>query len=297
MMVWRRPIDCEDREEMTMITETAFRLTGEFQPLLLVSAHVNDNGPFTFILDTGAGTCLLTPELAERLGIEITGSQQAAGAGGQVKVQTGRLRSLTVGAATVPDVHVAVTPEIHRIAAAVGASIDGDLGYSFLKNFRVSLDYRRSILRLETPDEAVSSAGPALPFTLASPMKPLVLIEAHINGRGPFLMALDTGTSTTVLSPRMANDLGLALRPAPPMTGGGGMIDTRIGVVSALRLGAAERQNLQVMVADFLDMLSRMTGAPLDGIVGHNFLKHFCVTIDYPASLLSFAQVPYQKSC
>ena len=40
------------------------------------------------------------------------------------------------------------------------------------------------------------------------------------------------------------------------------------------------------MISDVLTMLSRVTGAGLDGIIGYNFLKAFRVTINYPDRVL-----------
>ena len=43
-----------------------FRLAGGAQPLILLPVEVNGQGPFEFILDTGAGTSLLSSELAKQ---------------------------------------------------------------------------------------------------------------------------------------------------------------------------------------------------------------------------------------
>ena len=58
-----------------------FRLAGGAQPLLLVPVRVNERGPYQFILDTGAGTSILTPELADSLQIKSTGTKQGHTAG------------------------------------------------------------------------------------------------------------------------------------------------------------------------------------------------------------------------
>jgi hypothetical protein len=52
-------------------------------------------------------------------------------------------------------------------------------------------------------------------------------------------------------------------------------------VVSPIGLAGAFRRDLEVAVADFLSHLSSVNGEPLDGVLGHNFLKEFRVTIDY----------------
>jgi hypothetical protein len=42
-----------------------FRLAGDAQPLILLPVQVNGDGPFEFILDTGAGTSLLSSDLVK----------------------------------------------------------------------------------------------------------------------------------------------------------------------------------------------------------------------------------------
>src|SRR5437867_1631500 len=53
-----------------------FRLAGGAQPLILLPVRVNERGPFEFILDTGAGTSLVSSELARELELKILGSKE-----------------------------------------------------------------------------------------------------------------------------------------------------------------------------------------------------------------------------
>jgi predicted aspartyl protease len=273
-----------------MVTEVSFRLVGGGDPLILVPTYVNGQGPYEFILDTGAVISLLTPELARSLGIQATESKEARGAGGAVKVSLARVESLAVGRAKIDDMRIGITGELQRIGAAVRAKIDGDIGYDFLKSFAVTVDYQRSVLRLTQGEQDQGGTGDAarseVRFKPASPAKPLVLVAVSVNGQGPYQFALDTGASATVLSAELAQSLGLKTVEAPAITGGGGRVKTSIGTVESLAVGSTMRRNLSVVVADFLTMLSQVTGAKIDGIVGYNFLKNFSVTIDYPQEVL-----------
>src|SRR5205814_93987 len=173
-----------------------FRLAGDAQPLILVPVHIDDRGPFDFILDTGAGTSLLSSELAKQLAVKTIGSKEGQSAGGKVSVSLAKVDSLAVGEMKLPDVEVGIVDLAH-IGKTVGAKIDGDLGYNFLKHFRVTIDYRNCEIRLEDPKRIESFAGGAkteTPIRLASPAKPLILIDVHVNSRGPFQFAIDTGT-------------------------------------------------------------------------------------------------------
>jgi predicted aspartyl protease len=273
-----------------MLTEVNFRLAGGAQPLILVPASVNGDGPHEFILDTGAGVSLLTPELAERVGVTITESKEGMGAGGRLAISLGVVESLSVGQARAENVQVAITSELHRIGAVIGASVDGNVGYSYLKDFRLTLDYQKLTLQLiqaehETNEDS-NSAHSEVKFKLAHPSKPLVLVPTFVNDEGPFIFALDTGASSTVLSSEVAQMLCIESTGIPQMTGAGGAMQGASGVVRSLAVGNARLENLAVATADFLAMLSQIVKTKLDGIIGYNFLKEFKVTIDYPNETL-----------
>ncbi len=266
-----------------------FRVAGGAQPLLLVPVRVNDEGPYQFILDTGAGTTLLSPPLADSLGVQTTGSKRGQTAGGVVEARTGVLDSLGVGEVRRQKVDVAIL-DLSALERAVGASVDGDLGYNFLKDFRLTIDFRASALRLDDPKRCEYFGPPPLvelPIQLAHPAKPLILVEAYLNERGPFRFAIDTGTSTTAIAARLAHDLQLETRPIGTVTIGGAPIAMQAARLQSLGLGSATVRDLDILVGDFLEVLSQATGTRLDGIVGYNFLRHYRVGIDYPNNAFS----------
>jgi predicted aspartyl protease len=265
-----------------------FRLAGGAQPLILLPVHVNDHGPFDFILDTGAGTSLLSSELAKQLDIKVIGSKEGQSAGGKVSVSLAKVDSVAVGEIKLPGIDVGIV-DLSHIGNAVGAKIDGDLGYNFLKNFRVTIDYRDFQIRLDDPKRVESfgrSAQTEIPIRLANPAKPLILVDVHANGRGPFQFAIDTGTSTTAITPDLAKQLGVETSPVGAGTTGGAPVDFHAGLLQSFQLGGAKIDNMAVVVADFFEMLSAAVGAKLDGIVGYNFLRSYKVVIDYPGENL-----------
>jgi predicted aspartyl protease len=268
-----------------MTNEVGFRLAGGAQPLILVPASVNGSEVREFVLDTGAGTTLLTTQLAASAGVRVTGTKEGSGAAGRVVIQTGHADSLAVGGVRLRDVPVGITDEVQRIGAAIGATVHGALGYTFLRSFRVALDYRGCRIRFDAAREDPDPAG--VRFRLAHPAKPLVLVPALVNGQGPYQLAVDTGASTTVISPELARVLCVRGAPVPAMTGGGGAVQASAGAIESLAIGDARCERVAVMIAPFVDMLASAIGTGLDGIVGHNVLREFQVSIDYPNSLLS----------
>jgi predicted aspartyl protease len=118
---------------------------------------------------------------------------------------------------------------------------------------------------------------------LASLAKPLLLVDVHANGHGPFQFAIDTGTSTTAIAPELARQLGLKSSPIGPLTTGGAQVNVTAGTLESFKVGRAGVDDLVVVVADFFGTLSQAVGAKLDGIVGYNFLRNFRVVMDYPS--------------
>ncbi|MEY2562963.1 MAG: hypothetical protein QOH88_1156 [Verrucomicrobiota bacterium] len=267
-----------------------FRLAGGAQPLILLPVKINGAGPFDFILDTGAGTSLVSSELGQTLGIKVVGSKEGQSAGGAVSISLARLDSLEVGTAKLNDVDVGMV-DLSHIGKTVGAQIDGDLGYNFLKHFRITLDYRKNEIRFDDP-KRFESIGPSkavteIPMRLASPAKPLILVDVYANGRGPFQFAVDTGASTTAIAPELAKQLGVASSPIGAATTGGAHVDVAGGILQSFQVGGAKIENSNVVVADFFGMLSKAIGARLDGIVGYNFLRNYKVALDYPNETLT----------
>jgi predicted aspartyl protease len=266
-----------------------FRLAGGAQPLILLPVHVNNRGPFDFILDTGAGTSLLSTDLAKQLEVKILGSKEGQSAGGKVSVSLAKVDSLAVGESRLDGVDAGVV-DLGHLAKTIGAKIDGDLGYNFLKHFRVKISYRDSEIRLEDPKRVENLARGAqteVPIHLAAPAKPLILVDVCLNGGGPFQFAIDTGTSTTAISPKLARQLKVEASPVGAGTTGGAPVDFSAGTLQSFQLGGAKIDNMAVIVADFFEMLSSAVGVQLDGIVGYNFLRNYKVVIDYPGETLT----------
>ena len=266
-----------------------FRLAGGAQPLILLPAIVNDHGPCEFILDTGAGTSLLSSELAKQLEVKIVGTKEGLSAGGKVSISLAKIDSLAVGQAKLDDVDVGIV-DLSDIGKTIGAKIDGDLGYNFLKHFRLTIDYRDCDIRFDDP-KRLENFGPSaeteVPIRLANPAKPLILVDVHANGRGPFQFAIDTGASTTIITPELAKSLNVDSSPIGSLTTGGTHVAASAGVLQSFMVGGAHLDNMQVVAADFFVMLSNVVGVKLDGIVGYNFLRNFRIVIDYPNEILS----------
>lgn len=109
--------------------------------LVGVPVHVNSEGPFDFVLDTGAGNSVITPELADRLCIEAKPVQGIArGVGGDVELKLAGLEQISVHSATLVSPQVVVL-DLSKVSPKGKLIENGIIGYDFLKNFETIIDY------------------------------------------------------------------------------------------------------------------------------------------------------------
>jgi predicted aspartyl protease len=124
-----------------------------------------------------------------------------------------------------------------------------------------------------------------------TPKRPLLVVRVEVNEAGPFNFIVDTGASSSVITPRVAETIGLRSTGKNPLAvGAGGPVEARAGKLKSLRLAHVTVRNLSVAVMD-LKPIQKHLGVRVAGIVGHDVLRNCVVTIDYPAGRLYLAQV------
>jgi predicted aspartyl protease len=129
--------------------EVDFQLSGPGGAALLVPVHINGEGPFDFVLDTGATLICLDARLIERLSVPIDTRRSGIGAGieGTGQIQLVRLDSVRIGAAQANELSACVLDLAHT--DKLGIEMDGLVGLNFLREFRMTLDFERNVLILQ----------------------------------------------------------------------------------------------------------------------------------------------------
>jgi predicted aspartyl protease len=130
-----------------------------------------------------------------------------------------------------------------------------------------------------------SSSSEGIRFRI-SPKKPLLVVEAEVNGIGPFRFVLDTGASVSVITPDTARSAGVEpTGESPTAVGAGGPVRARFARLKTLRVGPRSARNLEVAVMN-LDRIEKPLGIRVAGLIGYNFLRKYVVIIDYRAGRL-----------
>jgi predicted aspartyl protease len=153
--------------------------------------HINGQGPFRLVLDTGANRSVVTHETAQLLGksVESSGSVQLHGVTGKAMVPTINVQSVEVGDLVLDERKMPVVQDVFGGA-------EGALGTEGLADKRIFIDFKHdaiSILRSRGQEP-----GPGfrrVPVKLRNGR--LLMFEMTLGGVRTKAM-LDTGAQTTI---------------------------------------------------------------------------------------------------
>ena len=114
-----------------------------------------------------------------------------------------------------------------------------------------------------------------------------ITIPVTVNGHGPFVFMLDTGSTRSAVSSELAARVELPLvAKAVIVTSTGSQVQPVVRLDS-ISIGTAGRTSLLASVIPGLQL--RAPGAGVEGIIGQDFLSAFNYTIDYRKKRMSWA--------
>jgi hypothetical protein len=126
--------------------------------------------------------------------------------------------------------------------------------------------------------------------------KYLILVQATVNGTGPFTFLLDTGSTHTVIDP------GLARQLQAPVIGEASLVTVsdvrkdRLVRLKEIRVGNSVVSELGAIIDKMDEVKLRAPG--IRGVLGEDFLSEFDILIDYQARTLSFdGDAPAGERC
>jgi len=147
------------------------------------------------------------------------------------------------------------------------------------------------------PQTPVSSSTPAkasakavVPFSML-PSNHMV-VQATINGKGPYCLIFDLGAPITLLSNQVSEASGVVKADAPRSF----LFSMRgEAEVAKFQVGDLTTTKLPVIVFDHpvLKILGDMLGRPVDGIIGFTFFARYRTTIDYQANQMTFEPIDF----
>jgi aspartyl protease/PDZ domain-containing protein len=255
---------------------------------IYVQARLNGQGPFRLLCDTG-GANIVTPELAQRLGLKSEGALQGRGVGEKSEdVGLTKVEKVQVGDVTV-DNQVFAVYALGPFASAEGVPSLGLIGYEVFKRFVVRVDYEKGLLTFTEPTAFnYTGKGVVVPFIFNAHIPQ---VDGAIDGI-PGKFDIDTGSraSLDILAPFAEKHQFKERYPVKieGVTGWGVGGAARSQVIRAkeLRLGDVSVKN------PVTELSLQKGGAFVDpyvaGNVGAGVLKRFNITFDYRNQKLYF---------
>jgi len=228
---------------------------------LLVSVALNGNEGYTFLLDTGATTTVISEKLATKIGITGTGTTRVHTFAGVVSLAVGRVDQLQIGIHKGEGQQVLIG-DLERLFG-LDVEIEGILGQDVLSTFNFILDRRRRKLEIEDSGNAVTSlSGTKVSFERRGGK--IYIQEAA----GALRLMLDSGNPYFVLY----KDVAQALHPITVDSGGPGIVSSFIGRreiltarIPALQIGDKLFRNIEVLLT------ARQSGRYEDGFLPLHF--------------------------
>lgn len=280
--------------ETVPLSEDALVATGEDAALrLTVPVMVNGQGPFDFVIDTGADRTVISEELATRLGLPSAGRAKLHAMGGSGNVDIVEIAQISVSNRTATKVRAAALPARH-----VGA--DGLLGIDSLKGQRIEMDFDAKTMKLvpsSAPEAVVPKDGELIIVTARTKLGQLVMVDADAAGQ-KIHVVVDTGAQNTVGNAKLRRILskrvkGTVITPIDMIDVLGQRTAADYTIVDRVRIGGVAMGNTAVAFAEAHPFkLFGLSNKP-SMLLGIETLKAFKrVSVDFSTRKIKFLLPP-----
>ena len=252
---------------------------------ITVDATVDGQGPFRFVIDSGAETNFLSPQAARALALTPSGKRTIQGAGERkVFGAHTRIHDIRIGSLTMRklDFYVVSMP-FQRTDRAGGIPIAGFLGFYALRQWTWAIDFEHRTLQITRGASFVyRGKGVAVPFRLSDHGIPV--ITGAIDG-WPATFKVDTGDGGSLTLYASFAQIRHFLQRHPSEVkvitgqGVGGYVRSVVTRATSLTIGPFDLPN------PFTEVSLQKAGACSDsrfaGTIGSAALSRFAIILDY----------------
>lgn len=199
------PVDAPDTEaEPLYATPTRLDRAGR----VVAAVEINGQGPFRFIVDTGANRSALATELVERLQLPVTGSATVGvhGVTGYAELPSVEVERLRVGTLELQERRLPVLPH------AVLADADGILGVEGLQEARIEIDFGSDRVTIR-PSRGRRASRDFLTVPARLEKGGLLVVRGRV-GEIRAQVIIDTGAERSIGNRRLAEALARATEDA-----------------------------------------------------------------------------------
>lgn len=247
----------------------------------VISVMLGENGPYSFIFDTGSSVNILDTKLAEQIGFESVGEDSLGVPGAPDKLVSQRV--------SIPDVnfsntHINVSTEANVIDIRSMVAVDGIISPNTFSDYLITIDYPGSVLKLsktaidETQEDVskyVNKEG-IININLSANGMP---IEGHMDSGSPggFSLPLSMKDKLKFISEPV--EAGKVRTPAVTFTRWSAQLDGEI------KMGNLVYKNPEI---DLLDGIQYAN-------IGYQILNDMVISLDVREHLISLERVDPDK--
>jgi predicted aspartyl protease len=210
---------------------------------MTVPVTIAGQGPFRFMIDTGAQATVVTRGLRDRLGLPSLGQATLVGMAARMQVELVQLDGLVFAARVFDAIHAPMLEEAH-----IGA--DGILGLDSLQNLRVLIDFKKQSIAVDDSRALGGNSGYEIVVRARRKLGRLIITDATVDGVRTAVI-IDTGAQGS-----MGN---LALQRRLRSRGGGEVtttdvtgtsITSPVGYARTIEIGRMRLSGLPIAYAD-----------------------------------------------
>ncbi|KRA81359.1 aspartyl protease family protein [Altererythrobacter sp. Root672] len=231
------PGDIPEVEIITLEDERYRRMT--------VPVTIGENGPFQFMIDTGAQATVVSRDLADRLQLFDRDEATLVGMASRRQVETTPIENVRLGSRNFFIENAPVIEGEH-----IGGA-DGILGLDSLQNQRVLIDFIKKEMSVADAAQLGGNRGFEIIVKARSKLGQLIITNARLDGI-PVAVIIDTGAQGSIGNPALQARMrrGRHLGETELTDINGVALAGTIRVAGELDLGRAKLSNLAVMYAD-----------------------------------------------
>lgn len=210
---------------------------------MTVPVTIEGQGPFHFMIDTGAQATVVTPALRDRLGLRTLGRATLVGMAATKDVEVVRLDGLEFAARVFDALDVPLLEEEY-----IGA--DGILGLDSLQNLRVLIDFKKQIIAVDDSAALGGNRGYEIVVRARRKLGRLIITDALVDGVKTAVI-IDTGAQGSVgnliLQRRLRSRSGESVTSTDVT---GATLTAPLGYAKSLQIGRMWLNNLPIAYSD-----------------------------------------------
>lgn len=217
---------------------------GDGRERMTVPVRVSGQGPYRFLLDTGAQSTVVSHDLALHLSLPMGENVMLIGVAGRQRAQTVQVDEIGLGRHSR---HGLTVPVLQR--DDIGA--DGILGLDTLQDQRVLIDFTRNLVAVNDARELGGDKGFEIVVHARRKAGQLIMTDARIDGIRVSVI-VDTGADSTIGNRALQRALGKrgSVAPTEIFSVTGQILPADVGFARTLQLQGLDINNVLIAFAD-----------------------------------------------